>query len=151
AYMGSAIWPDAQMAQWNFTIEHEVAPDWVVHLNYIGSQAYGLAIGVDANQVQPGTAPYDDSKRPFPNFSTITLQIPLGFSSYQAFNPSIEHRFSKGLSFQANYTWAKSIGNAAGDAPTGFGQQYAGGVNDHFNLHNIRGNDAGTRRHRFLA
>jgi hypothetical protein len=74
----------------------------------------------------------------------------IAFSHYEAFNPSLEHRFSSGLQLQANYTWAKSIGNASDDAPTAFPQPEAFGPEDALDLRTTRGNDPGTRQQRFL-
>jgi hypothetical protein len=81
----------------------------------------------------------------------MTIQENLGNEHCEAFNPSLEHRLSHGLTFQANYTLAKNIGDVFGDAPTTYGNEISIGINDHFNLHNIRGNEYGARHQRFLV
>jgi hypothetical protein len=58
---------------------------------------------------------------------------------------------SKGVFFQANYTLAKNLSDAQGDAPSGFASEVAYGlaVSNRFDLPANRGNVAGTPRHRF--
>jgi len=61
------------------------------------------------------------------------------------------HRMGKGLFFQANYTMAKNLSDAQGDAPSGFTSEVAYGlaVSNRFDLRADRGNVEGTPRHRF--
>jgi hypothetical protein len=65
------------------------------------------------------------SLRPYPQFNSVTRVTPMwGNSSYHGMNLKIEKRFSKGLNFLANYTWAKFIddifsGQEAGEADVG--------------------------------
>ena len=48
--------------------------------------------------------------RPFPQFNQVTRIAPMwGNSSYHGMNLKLEKRFSNGLNFLTNYTWAKFI------------------------------------------
>jgi hypothetical protein len=60
---------------------------------------------------------------------------------------------SRGLSYQANYTWAKNISDAQGDAPTAFQGETRYGLADlnRFDISANRGNVVGNRRQRLLV
>jgi hypothetical protein len=145
---------NSAMTQWNVSIERDLGKNWTLDLNYIGSHTAGLRLGVDLNQLQPSAQPYNPALVPYPNYSKFVFDTNVAFSNYQAFNPAVEHRYSNGLSLRADYTLAKSLGNAGGDAPQGFYRGFEGAsgdvVADRFNLREMRGNDGGTRRHRIL-
>ena len=54
-------------------------------------------------------------RRPYgPALDTIRLVNSVGSSSYNSLQLTMDKRFSKGLTFQANYTWAKSIDFGSG-------------------------------------
>ena len=76
----------------------------------------------------------------------------LGFQNYQALELQANHTTTKGLSFQANYTWEHDISDAQGDAPTGFTGEtsYGIAVVDRYAVGLDRGNVAGAPRQRFL-
>jgi hypothetical protein len=140
--------------QWNTTIERELGANWVLRLSYIGSNSYNLIGGQDINQVHPSAQKYSifsaDPRKPYQNFARASYQDNLLFSNYQGFNPSIEHRYAGGLTLQANYTWAHSLGNAGGDAPSALTGSNGAALTDRYSLFLDRGNDPGTRRQRFL-
>ena len=45
--------------------------------------------------------------RPFPHFTGITVNEPFGYSYFHSLQVSSEKRLSKGLTFQASWTWSK--------------------------------------------
>lgn len=47
--------------------------------------------------------------RPFPQFSTVTVEEPIGYSWYHSLQSKIEKRFAKGVTFQLAYTWSKQM------------------------------------------
>jgi hypothetical protein len=147
SYFADPTLKNHPLSQWNAGIEHELPGNWVLHLNYIGSATSGLPLRVDLDQCHPSTQPYNPSCIPFPNFAQIGDYQNLGFSNYEAFNPAVEHRYANGLSFRADYTWAKSLGNTGGENATDFN---GGAVTDRFHLRALRGNNPGIRRTRFL-
>jgi len=143
---------DPQTAQWNLTIEHELPGIMAWRVSYVAMNSYRMNLTVDFNQTTPGTQPYNPALKPYQNWNRILSSENLGFGSYQALQTELNRRLTKGLSFQASYTWAKSLANYAGDAPSGFAPEviYGTAINDRFSLSNERGNVAGTRRQRFL-
>jgi hypothetical protein len=60
---------------------------------------------------------------------------------------------ARGLAYQANYTFAKNLSDAQGDAPTAFQGETRYGLADlnGFDIHANRGNVVGTRRNRLLV
>jgi hypothetical protein len=45
--------------------------------------------------------------RPFPQFTGMNFTDPVGFSYFHSLQVSAQKRFTKGLTFQASYTWSK--------------------------------------------
>jgi len=45
--------------------------------------------------------------RPYPQFTSITVNLPVGYSYYHSMQLNTEKRFSRGLLFQAGWTWSK--------------------------------------------
>jgi len=150
---------DPQSAQWNVTVERELPSDTALRVSYVGMNTYRMNVTVNLNQIAPSTTPYTipaggwvDPRAPFQNWAIIYSTENLGFQNYQAMQVEVTHRFSHGLFFQANYTWAHDISDAQGDAPVGFGGEtnYGLAVVNRFDIPADRGNVAGVRRQRFL-
>jgi hypothetical protein len=141
---------DAESAQWNVTVEREFPGASTVRLSYIGMNTYRLQNMVDLNQVRPSSIAYDSSRKPYQNWGQVFYSDNNAGANYQAFQAQVDHPYMRGLYLQGSYTWAKSLTNAEGTAPTGFPGAYGGSYTDRFNERGDRGNDYGTRRHRFL-
>src|SRR5581483_4308900 len=72
--------------------------------------------GPDINQVPasllgPGDA---QSRRPYPQYAGISASLFDGVSFYNSLQLTARKRFAKGLSFQANYTYAKALDSGTG-------------------------------------
>ena len=153
---------DPTSAQWNLTVEREVTPGTKVRFSYAGQGTWHLPMTVDLNQIAPSTTPYSipntaygyvDPRAPYQNWLLMMYSDSIGNSNYHAAIAEIQHRFSHGVTFQANYTFAKSISNAQGsDAPTAYAgeEPYAVEMANRFDNRYDRGNVVGLSRHRFL-
>jgi len=148
---------DPQTAQWNVTIEREFGSDTAVRISYAGMNSYRLNVTEDYNAIPPSTqpyvpSPYVDPRAPYQNWLELYVSQNAGFANYQALTLDVTHRISHGLSFQGNYTWAKDISDAQGDAPGGFIPEVLlfTPSADQFDLRSARGNVAGMPRQRFL-
>jgi hypothetical protein len=53
--------------------------------------------------------PYDSARRPYPLYNSASLTQSGGSSIYHGFTIQADRRISGGLSFNANYTWAKAL------------------------------------------
>jgi len=111
-----------------------------------------LPVTIDLNQVHPSSQPYNPALVPFPNWGVIFSTNNLGHQNYNALELESTQRLARGLSYQANYTWAKDLSDAQGDAPATFQNETRYGLADldRFDISANRGNVVGTRRHRVL-
>jgi hypothetical protein len=160
ATLGQATDPryrDPQSAQWNVTLERELNPNTALRVSYVGMNSYRLNVTVNLNQIAPSALPYAqssfvDPRAPFQNWGIPYSTENLGFQNYQAMQIEVDHKTTKGLFFQANYTWAHDISDAQGDAPTAFPGEtnYELAVVDRYAIGLNRGNVEGVRRQRFL-
>ncbi len=135
-------------AQYNVTFQHEILPETVVAIGYIGSRGYHQVRNLEVNQsvpiVQadgsyffPTTASGGLPPRRNPNFESIRLRSTDGKSWYNGMTANLSKRFSRGLQFQVAYTFGRStdygsqaIGSA--DYSNSFQPRYAFDLEDNF-------------------
>ena len=98
------------------------------------------------------TTPYSHDRVPFPDFFVIAQNNNIFFASYNALQAEVTHNQSKGLYYQASYTFAKNIGNGGGaDNGTSMPGEASWGFNtDRFNPSRDRGNIGGTQAQNLL-
>jgi hypothetical protein len=124
---------------WHFTVQRELAKDFLLDVAYVGNHSVGLMILGDTNQAVPnvlGQSLSIDARRPIPGFTTIEQAFSAGFGSYHALQTKLEKRFASGLYFLNSFTWSKAIDNAPGHL-----ENY-NGDNSRVNIRN-RQNDRG--------
>jgi len=114
------------MQQWHLGIERELPGNSVFALTYGGSKGTKLYTFFNGNQAEPTvdptapTAPRRPVKSAGCTLATPDLCSPVfdtgidwfrstGSSIYHSLQARYEKRFSKGLQFEASYTWAHSI------------------------------------------
>jgi Carboxypeptidase regulatory-like domain len=127
----------AVIDQYNLQIEQQFGPN-VFTIGYVGNVGHHLPQVInDINQpapystnpnsplYQPGTAirPNSgprklDTQFPGGNLSGVGLVQSEGISNYNGLQVSFQRRFTKGLAFDANYTWSKALSDN-----TGFSQE----------------------------
>lgn len=100
---------------WNLAIERQVTADVVARIAYVGSHSSHLMVPLELNPAvyTPGSKLGTDARRIFKNYQYISEDSQAGNSNYNSLQLSVEKRFSRNLSFAANYTWAKSLDNVA--------------------------------------
>ena len=155
-------WKDPSSAQWNLTVERQLTPNSKLRLSYTGQGTYHLPITIDRNQVPASTTPYNvpnngysvvDPRAPYQNWLLLMECESIGHQSYQSGVVEYQQRASHGLTFTANYTFAKNISNAQGnDAPTAYASEepYAVEIANAYNMKYDRGNVVGMPRQRLL-
>jgi carboxypeptidase family protein len=143
---------DPQSAQWNLTVERELARDITLRESYLGMSSYRMSQTVDLNQVEPSATSPNPNPKPYTNWGRILSTTNAGHVNYNGLQSELNMRARSGLTFQASHVWAKSLGNIGGDAPTTFNPEiiYGTPVANRFDLTANRGNMADTRRNRFL-
>jgi hypothetical protein len=73
-------------------------------------------------------------------------------TDYNAWQSSFRKRFSKGISFDAHYTWGKSLGISGGDIGAYYGSDNDSNViQDFHDIRSNRGPNVGDASHRLLA
>lgn len=97
--------------QWSLSAQHQFGNTASMEMVYVGSRSLGLTGQILENIAPiPGSSPLS-SRLVYPN-------MPVGFVQnytnvfkawYNGASAKFEKRFSRGLIFQANYTWSKAI------------------------------------------
>jgi len=131
----------------NLSLQHQITSTTVVEFSYVGSNIQGADSSTVRNVPLPGSGPIAP-RRPVPALSSFNSLRWDGYSSYHAGTARIEKRLSKAVSFNANYTFSKSIDDASDP----------GGTTNEANLYqDVRNRDAEKARssfdhsHRFVA
>jgi hypothetical protein len=135
-FAASYFWPD-QVAptsyQYNANIQTEPVKDVLLEIGYIANVSHHLTGNdLSINQVAPQLMGAGDaqSRRPFPQFSNVTLLNPsIGNSTYHGGYIKAERRFAHGLSFLAHYTYSKFIDDVAAANEYGDPQSYMDAYN----------------------
>ncbi|WP_254061828.1 carboxypeptidase-like regulatory domain-containing protein [Granulicella sp. L60] len=151
---------DPQSNQWNVTIEREISNNTSIRASYVGMHTYRLSITEDLNQIPASTtpfvttaaSPYVDPRSPYTNWTELFSTFNAGEANYRAFELDATHRMQHGLYFDANYTFANSVADNQGDAPSSFAGEvnYGLPIANRFNVKSDLGNVEGTRHHRML-
>ncbi len=143
---------DPQSAQWNLTVEGELARGVTLRESYVGMSSYRMSQTIDLNQVEPSSTSPNPNPKPYSNWGRILSTTNSGHVNYNGLQSELNMHARGGLTFQASHVWAKSLGNVGGDAPTTFNPEiiYGTPVANRFDLSANRGNMAATRRNRFL-
>jgi hypothetical protein len=118
---------DAYIQSYNLNVQQQITPTTGLMIGYFGSKGTHLNMQVNLNQLQPTGTP-GVYARPFPALapnspiipvtpngtkltalSNITDNESIGTSNYNALWITGTKRVSRGLQFDANYTWSKSL------------------------------------------
>ncbi|HEX6505794.1 MAG TPA: carboxypeptidase regulatory-like domain-containing protein [Terriglobales bacterium] len=119
-----------RIMEWNLSVQHEFAQNWVAQVGYVGTRAYHLwnheasdlnqpPQPLDSNFCGPNCAYPNYGRRYFAQQPNLTQVLPLDYPQlqmfYDAFQASLNKRFANGFNFLAAYTFAKNLGNADGN------------------------------------
>jgi len=115
----------ALMQQFNLQVEQQFGAN-VLTIGYVGNIGQRLPEEInDINVPLPGdpTNPAYSSARPLSgklsNLGGVNWLRSEGISNYNALQTSFQRRFSKGLAFDANYTFAKALSDITGFSEEG--------------------------------
>jgi hypothetical protein len=104
--------------QWSFGIQKSFANDYLLEVEYAGSQGNKLPQrrNLNAGRLDPtGTIPLAQ-RVPYPQYGAgMLLTYNGGWSSYNALTAKIEKRYSQGLYLLGSYTWQKALDLGATD------------------------------------
>jgi hypothetical protein len=140
-------WHIGHTRGFNFTVEHQFMRNLVARASYVGTQGRDLQAFSEINPAiyGPGaTASNINNRRPLaPTYASMIQLNNDGISNYHALQVTVEHRFSKGLSFVANYTFGKTLDNESVEAqltvtnPNPFDRNFNYGRSDLDSTHNF--------------
>ena len=130
--------------QYNLNIQHELARDLLLQVAYVGSRGIHLVRTGEANPFVASLGRHIN-----PNFGSIPLIITDAQSFYNSGQLSLQKRFSQGLSFQASYTYSRSIDDQSGPFPSDYVSE-SGVSQDFFNRKGDRARSSFDRKHAFV-
>ncbi len=106
-----AIQPNGKtdrILQYNFTVQRELPKGMLIEMGYIGTKGTHLMATQNINPLMPQA---DGSLvRRYPGFGAITMTLQDGDSTYHSWQTTVKRRFGSST-FQASYTFGKTIGN----------------------------------------
>lgn len=99
---------------YNLSVQHEIMPNTVLEVGYVGTKGTHLLGDVDINQPTVAARlanPTDDVNaiRPYLGYGAITARLPVFTSNYNSLQVSLNRRFSRGLTLEVGYTWSKFL------------------------------------------
>jgi Carboxypeptidase regulatory-like domain len=121
-----------RILEWNLSVQNQFTPNWVAQIGYVGTRSYDLwnHEASDLNQApqvldtnfcgpDPNNCIPNFGRRYFSQQQNLTQVLPLDYpqfqSFYNAFQASLNKRFSNGFNMLVAYTFAKNLGNADGN------------------------------------
>ena len=134
---------DSYGAQWNFSVQGSVTKTLALQASYVGTRNVKLTSPRNVNLVDPALG-----RRPRTHFGDVNILENAANISYHGLQISANQRLSRGLSFDAYYTWAKSVAYFMPDGTITFTQA---AVQDFYNVANSRGPKDGDLRNRFVG
>ena len=124
------IYDIPSVQSWSFGVQRELPSNTMLSVAYVGSHGTHLEYANNVNQPLPAmgydfdpriactpTTPYPCTQRvstnyvrPYQGWSSISGTIPVGHSTYDSLQVSLQRRMTNGLSFGVAYTWSKTWG-----------------------------------------
>jgi hypothetical protein len=104
---------------WSLTIERNMGNDLLLRGAYVASRGTHLIGGYELNLPvyipSASTLANRQDRRPDPKFQSINVSTGIADSYYHSLQVTAEKRYSRGLTFLANYTLSKSIDTGSND------------------------------------
>ncbi|HYK58388.1 MAG TPA: TonB-dependent receptor [Bryobacteraceae bacterium] len=118
-----AIDPNYKLAyaqQWVLAIQNTLPHGFVIETEYLGTKGTHLGVYEQPNQAPPGTSVLTAQQQlQIANATSFNYQTDGANSSFNAGQIRVTRRFQRGMSFNALYTYSKSIDNASSFTGTG--------------------------------
>jgi hypothetical protein len=137
---------DMYAQSWNVGIQTDLPGSLVGEISYLGTKGTRLDVQEMPNQAPPGSPLTSEQRMAIGNAVGFIYDTPVGNSIYHAAQARLNRRFRRGISFNLQYTFAKSIDNSS--TLGGVGNTVA---QNFYNLSAERGLSSFDRRHSFTA
>lgn len=121
---------------WHFTIQHELAPNLLLDVAYVGNRSNGLMLLGDDNWARPNLPGQNiplGQRRRIQGFDFIQISYGGGWATYHGMQVKLEKRYASGVYLLNSFTWSKAMDNAAGHL------EAFNGDNSRANLQNLPG------------
>ncbi|HTD44246.1 MAG TPA: TonB-dependent receptor [Bryobacteraceae bacterium] len=137
---------DTYAQSWNVGIQTDLPASLVGEISYLGTKGTRLDVQEMPNQAPPGSPLTSEQRMAIGNAVGFIFDTPVGNSIYHAAQARLNRRFQRGISFNLQYTFAKSIDDSStlGGAGNTVAQNF-------HNLSAERGLSSFDRRHSFTA
>ncbi|HUO33398.1 MAG TPA: carboxypeptidase regulatory-like domain-containing protein [Candidatus Acidoferrum sp.] len=133
--------PNPYVQQWNLTAEYQLSRSTVASVGYVGSQGTHLQAFIPINPIAPANAPAPatsladeearigqflaaatdafgpGNNRVDPRFDQVNRIAPAASSTYNSLQLNLRGSYGHGLTFQAAYTYSRSIDNSSSSNP----------------------------------
>jgi hypothetical protein len=132
---------------WNANLEQRITSSTTIAAAYIGSRTVQADSSTVLNVPNPGSGSIA-SRRAIPSMGSFNTIRWDGWATYHALTLKVTHRVSKGLMFDANWTWSHSIDDASDPGGT---LNEANLPQDVRNMAAEKADSSFDHRHRFVA
>jgi hypothetical protein len=104
--------------EWNANIQHELMPNLLLEVGYVGNRGIYQPNRYDANQaglltpaeLAMANPPSIQSRRAYQNVGFVSGNESNAWTSYNSLNVRVERRFSNGFQLLGVYTYSKTLG-----------------------------------------
>ena len=104
---------DGRVQQFSVDVQHEILPNLLLDVGYVGNRGSNLYGTLDLNQpLTPGPGPVQ-SRRIYPQYAYIEAVESVFSSSYDGLEIRGEKRFSNGMQFLGSFTWSHAFDNSS--------------------------------------
>jgi len=133
----------AYVYHWSFGVQQQWR-DTVFEVNYVGTKGNDLATTFNINSAAAGPGSVA-SRRRYQGLGDINYTSGLDTTSYNALEARVEHRYARGFSLLASYTYSKTL-DIGGESLVGDLS-----LRDATNVRAERSLSSGDMRHRFVT
>ena len=112
-------WRSSYIKSYNFGIQASPFHNVLIDIGYVGSDSTHLPASLNLNQPAPSPTGSVASRRPFPQFGSLSYTDSSATANYNSLQVRAEKRYSSGLEIVLAYTWSRSldtVGDGTGDA-----------------------------------
>ena len=97
--------------QWDFTVERQLG-GFAIRLSYVGTHSVDLIYTRNLNQPMPSLIPFNQNRRPYPIFNTVTNYHSCAEQHSNGLQAIVAKNYGDGLTFNGGWTWAKDLTDA---------------------------------------
>ena len=102
---------------WNLAVQRAITANTTVEANYVGSRTVHADSSTVVNVPLPGPGAVQ-GRRPYPELGAFTTIRWDGWAAFNGLTLKVTRRFTRGLSFDAEYTFSKSMDDASDTGTT---------------------------------